>query len=124
MRIIKNERIIPYDIDGTLIYYGENKGGPTADIYDAVTNSFITVNVNWPMVRLFHEEYSRGGQMLVWSRSGWKWAKHVILALQLDICDPIIMSKPLVYFDDSNVDTWLKDRVYLEPDTKYKNTNT
>lgn len=124
MQVIKNENIRPFDIDNSLVL-PKTKSDPADAIYvevkDDVTGRPITMRVHEPMVRLLREEHSRGSHVIVWSRSGFAWAKAVVEAL--DLCYPdrlTIMSKPLVYFDDMDVSTWLKDRVYLTPETQYK----
>ena len=66
------------------------------------------------------EEHHRKGFIIVWSRSGVEWATAVVRALGLDSYVHQVMSKPVVYFDDCPVDTWMKDRVYIKPDVHYK----
>lgn len=121
-RIIESELIRPFDVDDTLILH-DPKGHPefeTVDIFDPIENKTITFRVHQPMVRLLKEEHSRGAFILVWSRSGFQWADTVVKALGIADKVHLIMSKPLVYFDDSPVESWMKDRVYLSPDTFYK----
>jgi hypothetical protein len=120
--VIRSELIRPFDVDDTIILHGE-KGHPeyaTVDIYDTIEGKTITFRVHEPMVRLLREEHSRGGFIIVWSRSGFAWAETVVKALGLSDKVHLIMSKPLVYFDDSPVENWMKDRVYLSPDAHYK----
>lgn len=119
MRIIDNENIRPFDVDGCLIC-AIDKSPITVDVYDAVTKSTIKVGVNQAMVRLVREERHRGGYILVWSRSGYEWATNVVKALGLDGVVHQVMSKPIAYFDDTPVEEWLKDRVFLPPDMVYK----
>lgn len=122
MQITKSERIIPCDIDDTLVLTSGNApiGALTVDIYDAVTEKFIKMAVHESMVRLLKEESHRGAYILVWSRGGYEWAANVIRALHLEEYVDQVMSKPITYFDDKNVAEWMKDRVYLEPGTNYK----
>jgi len=124
MQVIKSENIKFFDVDGTLILPSLGIDDPPkslyADIYDAVTEKYIRVLVHQPMVRLLREEHHRGGHVIVWSRSGYEWAANVVRALDLVPYVNQVMSKPLAYFDDADVSTWMKDRVYLTPDTVYK----
>lgn len=125
MAIIQNERIIPCDVDDTIIMHCKHSDYPESrrvSIPDPIdTTSTLTVVVNEPMVRLIREEIARGAFVMVWSRGGYAWAAAVVEAVGLTDIIPLIMSKPLVYFDDKPVEQWLKDRVYLEPDANYKN---
>lgn len=122
--VITIENIRPFDIDRCMIkeYEGDigDNSNPTVEVEDPLTGSFIEVMVNKAMVRLLKEEKHRGGYILVWSRSGWEWARNVIQALELEKYVDQIMSKPVVYFDDTPIQDWLKDRVFLDFDFKYK----
>lgn len=123
MKIIKSEQIRPVDVDDTLIinYNDTTKDlGRKVKVYDAVTNKFITMVAHEANIRLLLEEKHRGGFIIVWSRSGYEWAKHVVQALDLENFVDLVMSKPLAYIDDMPVELWMKDRVYLKPGTQYK----
>jgi len=119
MMTVKNENIRPFDVDGCLIVEAKDSR-QIAHILDPVTKRFIKVGVNRAMVRLLKEEKKRGSYTIVWSRSGYEWANNVIQCLYLDDYVDLIMSKPIVYFDDTPVKKWLKDRVFIGPDVKYK----
>lgn len=122
MKILKSENVKPFDVDGTLIYYEKSSSlNNTIDILDSLTGKYITVNINKNMVRLFEEEHARGAYIVVWSRGGYRWAHDVIKALGLYKKERLlIMSKPIVYFDDNEVKDWLKDRVFMAPNIVYK----
>lgn len=124
MKVIRNERVIPIDVDDTLVMHSFNEALvdklEIIQIYDPIENGFITVRKNLPMIRLLKEEHSRGAHILVWSRGGFEWADSVVTALRITEFVDQIMSKPMVYLDDKPVEQWLKDRVYLDADMKYK----
>lgn len=123
MQIIKNEMITPIDVDGTLVIHDELSDippGESVQIYDAVTKKHITMRINRPMVRLLREADSRGDFVIVWSRGGFRWASDVIKALDLVDCVDLVLSKPMAYFDDVEIEQWLPYRVYISPDTTYK----
>lgn len=122
MLVIKNESPAPFDVDGTLILHlKDNTGYRTVNVWDAVTKAYKVFAVHEPMVRLLLEEHHRGSYVIVWSRGGWQWAKNVIIALGLEDKVDLVMTKPLVYFDDKDVAYWLKYRVFLDPNENYKN---
>lgn len=122
MKKVEIERVVPCDVDDTLIMH-ENEIPDPADrvlVKDSLSGEVVIVRINRNMVRLLKEEKQRGSFVIVWSRGGYQWAADVIRALNLEDHVDIVMSKPLVYFDDSPVDVWLKDRVYMTPDKPYK----
>jgi hypothetical protein len=122
MIVNKNENIRPFDVDGTLIIHEKNfiELNDRVQVLDPVTNEYLTFRINKPMVRLLKEEYKRGSCIKVWSRGGWEWANNVVIALNLEPLIHEVLSKPLVYMDDSEVSAWLKDRVFIGPDERYK----
>lgn len=127
LKLVQNERVIMVDIDDTLVMHGQVNLAKSEDelvnILDPIKrDTFITMRVNLPMVRLVQEEIARGSKVCFWSRGGFLWAYNVLLALKLDQLpgEQIVMTKPFAYFDDSPVDKWLVDRVYLGPDVPYK----
>lgn len=123
MAIVKNENIKPFDVDGTLILSDDvdvRPGNMCVNVLDPVTRKFLRLRVHEPMVRLLREEKHRGAFIIVWSRGGYEWAANVIKALDLVDQVDLIISKPNVYFDDTPVVDWMKDRVFLDPKTRYK----
>lgn len=126
LKVLKNERVIMVDIDDTLVMHELAKdvqGFTYVDVADPIyDDTFIRMKVNEPMVRLVREEIARGSQICYWSRGGFQWAKNVLEALDLDSyqSEQLVLTKPFAYFDDSPVDKWLVDRVYLKPDVCYK----
>lgn len=124
MKVVKNERIVPVDIDDTLVMHQnyDNIAFPKSirDPYEDC--KYVEVWPNLPMIKIMKEEHKRGSFVIVWSKGGFAWAEAVIKALQLEEYVDMIMSKPFVYLDDKDVGEWLKDRVYLKPTTIYKNS--
>lgn len=122
MKVVENENTRPWDVDDTLVLHDiEKHGGVLIKVLDPQSGHTVILSPHRPMIKLLKEEKSRGGYIIVWSRGGYAWAKVVVEALQLTEYVDLIMTKPLVYYDDKDVDTWMKDRVYLEPGTIYKN---
>ena len=123
MIVIKNEQISPFDIDGTLVchaFEGEIPPGESVRVYDAVSKGYVLVQINRPMVRLLREAKSRGDFVIAWSRGGHRWAADVIKALDLVECVDLVLSKPMAYFDDTEIQNWLPYRVMIQPGTAYK----
>lgn len=120
---IKSEQVSPFDVDGTLVSHEALKDippGESVKVYDAVSKRHIIVRINRPMIRLLREADSRGDYVIVWSRGGHRWASDVIKALDLVDCVDLVLSKPMAYFDDSEIANWLPYRVFISPDETYK----
>ena len=124
MITIKNENLRPFDIDDTIILpynaTAQLQVGREVFVYDPIEDKKIKMVAHEPNIRLLKEEKHRGGYIWVWSRSGFEWARNVIKALDLEAYVDIVTTKPIVYFDDKDVSEWLKDRVWLPPEMKYK----
>ena len=125
MNIVKHEHTTFHDVDETLIMHCKasefSPGDTVVYIQDTIDlTKEIAFKVNENMVRLLKEESQRGSYVVVWSRGGWEWAFNVIRALKLENYVHQIMTKPMVYFDDKDISTWLPYRVYIEPNVTYK----
>lgn len=120
MQVIQSENITPFDVDGTLILTKGEGPGRIVDILDPVTGNYIQMSAHEPNIRLLEEEAHRGSFVIVWSRGGYEWATNVITALGLGSKVNLVMSKPMVYFDDLSIEKWLPYRVFLKPDEIYK----
>lgn len=125
MKVINREALVMIDCDDTLVMHVDPEEvkyvADFIEVKDPLSEEFITVMVNEPMVRLLREEHHRGSCVVVWSRGGCEWARNVIRALGLENQVDYVMSKPLAYFDDKPIQEWLPYRVYIKPDTIYKN---
>lgn len=126
MKVIQSERPIFCDVDDTLVMHGDDLTLlcplDIVEINDPISKRKIRLRKNHAMIRLVKEEFTRGAHIFVWSRGGFDWASSVVIALGLKPYVHYVLSKPLVYLDDKNVEQWLKDRVWISPNTKYKHT--
>lgn len=122
MNVIKNERVIPCDIDETLVHHEFPKSYAKQIIVEdpLEPGQLIELGVNLPMVKILKDEYFRGAKIIVWSRSGYAWAETIMKALGLDHLDFDVYTKPHIYLDDKDVGEWLKDRVFIDSKTIYK----
>lgn len=126
MQVVESNNIKPFDVDDTLVMHCSSppKGNEAKEailVKDPLNaDRSIKVYRNAPMIRLMLEEYDRGATIVVWSRSGHRWAKNVVEALGLTAIVTLVMDKPMVYFDDKPIETWCRDRVYIDPQTTYK----
>ena len=123
MDVIKNENVVFVDVDGTLVLPLTKKSrspNRKVDVYDSITKKFIKMEVHEPNVRLLVEEHHRGSYVIVWSRGGFQWAANVVKALDLTPKVDLVLTKPLLYIDDLKINEWLKYRVFLDANARYK----
>lgn len=121
MQIIRSEYITFWDVDETLVMH-DIKGSPYCIAVDDTLNPDKRIRVipNSNMIRLLKEEKHRGATVLVWSKGGYEWATNVIKALKLEEHVDYVLSKPIAYFDDKEINQWLTYRVYIPPTAAYK----
>lgn len=118
---ITSERIIPCDVDDTLIHHSPIEGCRKISFDDPFfPGTTVSLWVNEPMVRILKDEKVRGAYVIVWSKGGNRWANAVITALDLINYVDLVLTKPVTYLDDKDCNEWMKDRVYLPPTTIYK----
>jgi hypothetical protein len=124
MIILDKENLRMVDVDDTLVMHRTSQYDCLRSVVvkDPLGGPSILLDKNFAMIRLIKEEHARGATIVVWSRGGYQWAKNVVEALKLESYVTMIMSKPTIYFDDKPVEEWLKDRVYIGPNEKYKGT--
>lgn len=120
MQIISNERIIPFDVDGTLILSPEDSYVDHIRFADPYDGSIVRRKVHRPHLKLLRNYIARGAQPIVWSKNGVEWAYAVLLALGFSGDDNIIvMTKPFVHVDDEPCDNWMGQRVFIPADNSF-----
>ena len=122
MKVIKNERVVFFDVDDTLIMWN-GYAEETAEyikFQDAYSSKILEVIPNHNNIKLLQEKAARGYQVIVWSQGGWGHAKCVIEALKLESFVDIVMTKPTCYVDDLDVSAWFPKRVYIDAKARYK----
>lgn len=70
-------------------------------------------------INMFIKFAKMGYDMIVWSKTGYDWAKLIVEALELQPYVSAIASKPNFYFDDREASDWIGERVYREPNSDY-----
>lgn len=121
MKVIDNENTVFFDVDETLIQHCAYTDDCEVEVEDPIADRIITVNKHYQHIRLLKEEKARGRYIVVWSAGGYQWAENVIKALDLSIYVDLVMTKPLAYVDDKPITEWLSRRIYISPETRYKN---
>ncbi len=128
MKVLKNENVIMYDVDDTLVIW-KDKNDET-DRVVVIEDPYLSGNpyggnkayalaVHEPHVKLLQNHHARGKCVVVWSQGGYRWAEAVVKALGLEDCVDLIMSKPTAYVDDLRVEEWLPKRTYISADSNW-----
>jgi FMN phosphatase YigB (HAD superfamily) len=122
MTVIKNECVVMYDVDDTLVREWYEAGSAFGialpeeehiSILDPTTNNFVRRHPVEKHIELLKKHKARGFTVVVWSQGGWAWAEAVVKALGLEAYVDHVMSKPVCYVDDLPVQKWMTQRIYL-----------
>lgn len=113
MKTIRNENVVPFDVDDTLVMR-ENPGDRTPikviDPADGVTREVYPHSFH---IEQLIKQKGRGFVIIVWSQAGFGWAENVISALGLSAHVDLVMTKPNKYFDDLPAEKWMGAQLYF-----------
>ena len=98
METINNERVVFFDVDGTLLDVNANR-----ELYNKYKYNIDQVKR--------HKE--RGFFVVIWSANGYDHAFWAVERLGLTDYVDQIMTKPNSYFDDKDANDWMK-RVHVD----------
>ena len=113
---LENEQICMFDVDDTLVMWGDDFNTPSDDrirIVDPYDNSAVYLKPHQKHIRLVKQMHARGRLVCVWSGGGVRWAETVVKALGLEPYVHMVMTKPICYVDDLPANDWLNNRIYL-----------
>lgn len=118
MNRIRTENLVPIDIDDTLICWGLDHPN-MVDFVDPYYGNTLRVTPHEPNIKIMMNYIERGATILVWSRSGYKWAEAALKALGIDHPNIYVASKPFAYVDDKPCQDWMGERVCLPIDSPW-----
>lgn len=118
MTVLETEQLITCDIDETLISW-EQPAGNRITFRCPYTGDLLYVTPMYANIKVLTNHLARGTKVLVWSRSGYKWAVAALQALRIDHDNIIVASKPIGYIDDKPCQEWMGEQVYLPIDKKW-----
>lgn len=108
-RITTSENLCYFDVDETLINWSE-QGTRSADFYGTKKRFWSHTN----HIEFLKSLKKRGYYIIVHSGNGWRWAKNVIEALELNDFVDEIKSKPSKVIDDKEYSNWMPSRIFLD----------
>lgn len=121
MNVIDKDVTVCFDIDKTLIFWKpqgeeESEFSYKVDYY----GEDISITFHEEHAQLLRANLARGRNVVIWSGNGYKWVKNVIekmveIGIIKDTTGITIMSKPSMYVDDMSCETWMGNRVYIDP---------
>ena len=116
MKVIENSHIACFDVDDTLVMWGWLFKQDPARVITIPLNGFNNkVEPNELHIELLRRYKAKGKFIIVWSKSGYKWAEAVVKALDLEQFVDLVMTKPEKYVDDLKADEWM-EHIYKETD--------
>jgi hypothetical protein len=113
---LKKNNVAYFDVDDTLILYKypAEREGEALDI--CIEGSLMSAHVVPHKIHInqliLHKTWGNG--VVVWSRSGYDWAKAVIEALHLTEYVDLVVAKPFYYYDDKSCCHILGEHRYSE----------
>lgn len=119
MLVIRDNNIIPCDVDGTLVREIDcsdaAKGLPSVSIKHPLRgNEVVQRTVMVRNVQLVKDLSTRGRFVHVWSAAGNEWAEAVVRALELQNFVGLVTDKPLGYIDDLECQEFMGHRIFLD----------
>lgn len=117
MIVIKNEWIIHFDVDDTLVMLGDKiyePGDGKIRFEDPHDSTVLYLKPHSRHIKLLKDFKSRGFHITVWSGGGHDWAETVIKTLELENYVDIVMTKNTKFIDDLPATEVLGSRIYLE----------
>ncbi len=120
MTIIESEQVLGCDIDQTLLMWGvDYVGHKTVSFYDPYEKAYKVVVIHQANIKVLVDRLERGATFLVWSASGFAWAKEALKALGIRHHNIIVLSKPIGYLDDKKCSDWMGEQIFLPLDSKW-----
>ena len=124
MKTIRNDTVIPIDVDDTLILYPEDTLDPK--LYRAegyiklkdITGETFYAKPSMKHIRLMKLYRKRGFTVIVWSGNGYEHAESIVKQLKLSNYVDLVMCKPNRFIDDVDCSRWMGTRIYLEKGEK------
>lgn len=115
LKVIKNETIVMYDVDDTLVLWHhpnkDTRGITFVDPHDQTHHCLVPHDKH---IKLLKDFKARGYTIFVWSGGGFDWAETVVKTLGLEDYVDFCMTKPTKWVDDLSADEVLGSKIYLK----------
>lgn len=119
MKVIKNQNVVAFDIDNTLLMWDKNHNEAHTDTIEVRDpyDDFKVLHLRPHKVhcRLLRQYKGRKFTVIAWSKAGADWAEAAIRVLNLEKYVDFVMTKPDRHIDDAvRVEDIIGNRVYFE----------
>lgn len=110
---LKSDNVAYFDCDETLVFVDSIPLGVDTVWIQIPDFPGKQVGIHTKHVQRLKDHKIWGNGVVVWSRSGYQWAKAVVVALELTEFVDVILSKPLYFYDDKKCDQILGEHRFL-----------
>lgn len=114
MKVINNELTIDFDVDGTLILWGNPNHPDAVPITDPHTQEIHMVVPHKLHCQMVKHHKHRGYFVTVHSNGGFMWANNVVRALGLTGYVDLVKTKSIKMVDDEDISHTMGKRIYIE----------
>lgn len=115
-KVLGSDRVVMVDCDDTLCMWNDSEYPMLPQVEIPVKGKPL-VRLNEKNIKLVVKLAKMGYTIVVWSATGWEWAKAVGMATGLDQYVSLYMSKSRYYLDDRPANTWMGERIWRDPIT-------
>lgn len=99
MRVIKNDQVVGYDVDLTLVLWNHPESSHEIN--------GVPFKPHEEHIASIKQASAAGEHVVIWSKRGWKWARKVVKLLGLAPYVNTVQCKPSRYYDDKDANEWM-----------------
>lgn len=116
MLVIQSDNPAFFDVDETLVLWDYPPEREHEAIHISIPGNVISGKVvpHLRHIEMVKRHKAWGNGVVVWSRSGFAWAKAVVEALGLEPYVDAVACKPMYYYDDRKCCQFMKEHRYHE----------
>lgn len=127
MLFVEGDNTIYFDVDNTLIMWDPPVGDPrivhlpslhkvyvgTLGKSDITTPDTVEVIPHLHHLEMIKRHKQLGNTVIVWSKSGPRWARNVVEFFELQEYVDLCIGKPSCFYDDLRAEEFMVDRRYI-----------
>lgn len=115
---LESHKVLTVDCDDTLVMWQLSMYPDLPRVEVALPDIAPSILVlNQKNVNLVKKFYKLGFKIVVWSQTGYDWAKAVAEAVGLSEYVTLYMTKPRYHVDDLPSSVWMGERLWRDPVT-------
>jgi hydroxymethylpyrimidine pyrophosphatase-like HAD family hydrolase len=110
MIVVRNENVVYFDVDETLVYWTDDEFEIDANFYGKQQY----IKPHFAHIDFLKSLKSRGYYIVVHSGNGYQWAEQVVKLLELEDSVDEVKTKPCKIIDDKPLSDWLGPVIYIK----------